>query len=545
MNELLDQIRMHLRGVLRRRWLVAGVACLVAVLGWTYVAVMPDKYVASGQIYVDTRSVLGPLLSGVTVATDVQSEVEIINRTLLSRPNLEKLARLTDRDVEATSAIEQEELIAQLRRATSIKSDRSNIFTIEFSDTDPVRAQQSVQSFIDMFVEQNLGANRQEMDTARRFIDEQIAYYQGQLIQAERQLANFKRDNLGLLPGPGGYDGRLERAQANLRDTEAELQDTIAESNALERQLQQIPKTISLQSGGVSGNSQPTGGMGQLTALKVQLADALGRYTEAHPTVIALKRRIEDLETTLAAGDSLDAAGDRNDVAVAGLGVPNPTFTELTLRLAEKKAVVESLQRRVERQTENLKDLEKKALTVPVIEAELAKLTRDYGVLQSKYEDLISRRESAKIAREQGATGEQVRFRIVEPPIVPAEPVSPNRPLLILAVLVFSIGVGTGVAVVFTLMTNTYHNLEDLREDFALATIGAVTTVVNRRKKASYVMEFVGLSLIGLVLISSCLSLLLVERQIGLGTLANSVMETGSIDPAIKLFLDNFQLPEV
>ena len=178
-GSVLDQAYFYINSVWQRRWLVVALAFAFCLIGWFGVAVWPNTYTATGRIYVDSRGVLGPLLTGLAVDPGVDAEAEVMKQTLLSRPNLEKLARETDRDLEVSTISERQALIKDLERSTTITSNASNIFEIEFQDEDPKRARDSVQTLIDIFVEKNLGANREEMDSAHRFIDEQIQYYEG------------------------------------------------------------------------------------------------------------------------------------------------------------------------------------------------------------------------------------------------------------------------------------------------------------------------------------------------------------------------------
>lgn len=101
MTDLYQQILFYGGALWRRRWLIFSISTMVAALGWMGVASLPNQYRSSARIYVDTGTVLRPLLAGVAVEDDVNRQVEIMRRTLLSRPNMEQLARMTDMDIEA------------------------------------------------------------------------------------------------------------------------------------------------------------------------------------------------------------------------------------------------------------------------------------------------------------------------------------------------------------------------------------------------------------------------------------------------------------
>ena len=101
MNEAVEQVLGYARGVWRRRMLVLIVAWLISLMGWVWVYLLENQYKAQARVYVDTQSLLRPLLSGLAVQPNVGQQVALMTRTLMSRPNLEKVARMTDLDLRA------------------------------------------------------------------------------------------------------------------------------------------------------------------------------------------------------------------------------------------------------------------------------------------------------------------------------------------------------------------------------------------------------------------------------------------------------------
>lgn len=532
-GSIVDQAYFYINSVWQRRWLVVALAFAFCLIGWFGVAVWPNTYTATGRIYVDSRGVLGPLLTGLAVDPGVDAEAEVMKQTLLSRPNLEKLARETDRDLEVSTISEREALIEDLERSTTITSNASNIFEIEFQDEDPKRARDSVQALIDIFVEKNLGANREEMDSAHRFIDEQIQYYEGKLEDAEQRLANFKQRNDGLLPGPGGYRSRLETATAGLLEAQNALEDAITTRDVLQEQLRSIFPTIALGSE-TSGLGPPSNTAVQIAELKARLSDLLRVYTDLHPQVVGLQKRIKELEAERKAElADLRSAVENNQFS--GIGVPNPTFSQIKYKLVEQEALIATLKDRVTRQQQAVDTLERRQLAVPVIEAEFSQLNRDYDVLKSKYEELLSRRESAKISGDREATGQRSQFRIVDPPVTPGFPSGPNRPLLLSAVLVLGVGAGIAVALGLSLLNTAYVTVRQLREDIGLPVLGAISAIVDSRKKISKIIDHSLFVVCGMSIFFLYGGTMLVESKVGLGQLTSVVRDTRSVKPAVGM----------
>jgi polysaccharide chain length determinant protein (PEP-CTERM system associated) len=532
-GSIVDQIYFYINSIWQRRWLVVALAFAFCLIGWFGVAVWPNTYTATGRIYVDSRGVLGPLLVGLAVDPGVDAEAEVMKQTLLSRPNLEKLARETDRDLEVSTISERQALIEDLERSTTITSNASSIFEIQFQDEDPKRARDSVQALIDIFVERNLGANREEMDSAHRFIDQQIQYYEGKLEDAEQRLANFKQRNDGLLPGPGGYRSRLETATASLLEAQNALQDAITTRDVLQEQLRSIFPTIALGSE-TSGLGPPSYASAQLAELEARLGDLLRVYTDRHPQVIGLRKRIKELEAERKAElEGLRSAVENNQFS--GIGIPNPTFSQIKYKLVEQEALIATLKDRVTRQQQAVDTLERRQLAVPVIEAEFSQLNRDYDVLKSKYEELLSRRESAKISGDREATGQRSQFRIVDPPVTPGFPSGPNRPLLLSAVLVLGVGAGIAVALGLSLLNTAYVTVRQLRDDIGLPVLGAISAIVDSRKKISKIIDHSLFVICGMSIFFLYGGTMLVESKVGLGQLTSVVRDTRSIEPAVGM----------
>ncbi|MFM1891764.1 MAG: hypothetical protein RLZ44_841, partial [Pseudomonadota bacterium] len=177
MHEVLVLLLRHARGVWRYRWWMLGIAWVVCLVGWTVVARMPDQYQATARVYVDTSSVLQPFLQGLAIrTTDTDRKISLMTRTLLSQPNLEKVMRMTDLDLQAKTAEDREEILAELGKDIRFGStSKDNLYTINYPNNSPELAKLVVKSLLTIFMEGNLGEARKEQDTATQFLEQQIA----------------------------------------------------------------------------------------------------------------------------------------------------------------------------------------------------------------------------------------------------------------------------------------------------------------------------------------------------------------------------------
>ncbi|HXK56064.1 MAG TPA: Wzz/FepE/Etk N-terminal domain-containing protein, partial [Gammaproteobacteria bacterium] len=138
MYELVNQLLGYIRGIWRYRWWILGVAWTVSIIGWIQVSNLPDQFKASARVYVDTTTLLQPLLRGLAVEGNDQHQLLLMTNTLMSRPNLEKVMRMADLDLKAKTEADTEELINELKENFSLQSaGRVNLYTIAYQDARP------------------------------------------------------------------------------------------------------------------------------------------------------------------------------------------------------------------------------------------------------------------------------------------------------------------------------------------------------------------------------------------------------------------------
>src|SRR5204863_5537636 len=152
MNELYGEILDHLRGMWHRRWIGLAVAWLAVVIGVAIVYRIPERYEAGARVYVDTESILKPLLSGLAIQPNLDQQVSMISRTLISRPNVEKLVRMADLDLRVRGQPERDELIDNVIKTIRLEGNiTSNLYVISYRYADPEQGRRVVQSLLGIF----------------------------------------------------------------------------------------------------------------------------------------------------------------------------------------------------------------------------------------------------------------------------------------------------------------------------------------------------------------------------------------------------------
>ena len=169
MQSILRQIGDYFWGAWRFRWVMLALVWLISIAGWIWVTTIEEQYRATARIYVDTNSILRPLMRGLTIQPDLRQRTALVSRTLLSRPNLEKLSRMTDLDLSVNSPQEKEKLFRQLRKEIKLSGERNNpsLYTASFKHENRDTAKLMVQSLITVFTEGAIGSKRMDTNDAQ------------------------------------------------------------------------------------------------------------------------------------------------------------------------------------------------------------------------------------------------------------------------------------------------------------------------------------------------------------------------------------------
>jgi polysaccharide chain length determinant protein (PEP-CTERM system associated) len=499
MGAALEQLRTILYAMWRKRWYGLAAAWAICLAGWLAVALIPNQYRSDARVFVRYNALL-PSQLGLDKDKQSLAQIDVVRRTLTSRPNLEKVLRRTDLDLTGVEGAEMDALTRRLAENITVEPQgREFLYVLSYTAKDASLsderraqfAQRVVQNLIDIFVEDNVASDRDNLNQAIRFLDEQIAQRERQLEEAEARRAAFEQRYFDRLPGEGDVRTRLNEARREISRVEQEYVQARSSLGALQAQLASTPQTIDAPLFNVPGNRDganfgtgtrfdPTTARGRIEVLERQISDAIARgYTDRHPDVVLAREQIERLRP-LAAAEPLPAGG----VAGRPAAQANPVYVNLRSLLFEKQSQVAALEARLAQLRSALSDLTAKQTEQPEIVAEQTRLNRDYSVLKAAYDNLLSSREQIRLRADVASQTDEVQFRTVDPPTLPSAPVAPNRSLLNTLVLLAGLGTGLAVAFLASALHPTYITEDRLAEDTGLPVLGSVAEVESAEAKA-------------------------------------------------------------
>jgi polysaccharide chain length determinant protein (PEP-CTERM system associated) len=466
MAELTAALHTFLKAIGKYRWHAVLIAWTVALIGWAIVLKLPNQYETSARVYVDTQTILKPLMSGMTSLPNLDQQVTFMRRTLISRPNIERLMRMVDLDVKATDAKEHEKIVNDLMDKIKVEgTERENIYTISYNAPNPKLGRDVVQSLLAIFVEGSFGGKKQDSEKAVQFIDEQIKNYEEKLGAAENALKEFKIKNVGMLPREGAdYGAKLAEATEQLNQARLELAEAEQARNVIKRQIAGDGKPGDALDPALADHE-----LDDRIASVTKTLDSLRlQYTDKHPDIIANKRLLDQL----LARKKEEAAHPKRSIDPGASY--SPMLQQLNVSLSQAEAHVASLRARVAEYAGRVARLRSQSTEIPEVEAQLAQLNRDYQVNRDNYQKLVERRESARLSGDLSSATDMLDFRVIDPPNAPTKPTGPNRISLFSIVFVIALAAGLGSALMMSQVRPTFVSQAALREVTGVPVLGSI-----------------------------------------------------------------------
>lgn len=482
MQDIFEEVIDYLKGIwLKRRYIVIA-TWLICPAAWYFVASMPDVYKSKARVYVDTQSLLRPLLKGLTVETNPNTQIRLMVRTLLSRPNLERISRMTDLDVQANNSEEYELIIKRLKDNIKISSvGRENIYTLSIEDEDPEMAKSIVRSALTVFIENTLGETRSDSDSAQKFLNSQIKEYENRLSDAEARLTSFKQKYSGILPQQsGGYYSKLNTNKDKLKAIELDILENKTRLNSAKKQLDQSIAANTNKGNKIKHESSiQTTYDSRINDLEMQLDTLRLRYTDKHPDIIEINRNLKNLNQLRTAEiENYLISNNQNTGSLKRLSA-NPVIQEVQIQVNQLENLIASLNVRAKDYKQRILDLENRVHTLPEIEAELIALNRGYNITKNKYEELLSRKETAQLAQQADETTDKIQFRVIDPPRKASQPSGPKRFILFGATTFLGFAVGIGMSFLMSQLNPVATSTTQLSKATGVPIFGVISANEN------------------------------------------------------------------
>jgi polysaccharide chain length determinant protein (PEP-CTERM system associated) len=441
------------------------------------VSFVPNRYEAKAQVYVDTQTVLKPMMAGLTFEPDVDQQVHMLALTLISRPNMQRLLNeMPDLAFGDGNPTHREEMVSRLMsRIRVVSAGANNLYEISYRGSSPDQAIRLVEATVNLFVRSGIVAKKRDSEDAGQFIESQIHHYEEKLVEAENRLKDFKIRNFGATGvSAQDYFTRVSLLSEEVSKLHIELEAAEKARDSYRRALDtELTQAAKDGSSSLAVAEIET----RLDAQHKQLDEYLHRFTEQHPDVVNTRRVIAELKADLnrrkeaeARGQSLERS-DRKNAA-------NPVYQKLKISLAETEAQAASLRAQLNTKQATLEQARAIGDRMPQVEAELAQLNRDYDVIRKNYEVMVARREAAQLGVKLNESSQLADFRVIEPPKVSSFPVFPSRLHLAVIAMLAAIAVSICTPIVASYLKPTIDSVSALRQLSGRPVLGIVSMQV-------------------------------------------------------------------
>jgi succinoglycan biosynthesis transport protein ExoP len=466
-----------LRGTLRRRrgliMLIFGSAFLSSIF---IAAVLPNEYRSSAVLMIEPQRISERLVGSSQSETDLTHRLNLMAMEILSRARLSRIIDDLALYPEESKKMTREEVIEIMRddlevvpvvpelEAENAKQEEIDTFRISFR-ADAARTAANVTNRIaNDFVEEHIKARTQASGETSEFLQSELTRVAGRIQEVEERIATIKAENTGSLPEHMGANQLLrQRLFDTMRDaeriqTDAEGDVTFYRQQALGADAPVDPR--------VSSPEQ------RLQILELYIAELNARgFTDKHPDVMTARLEIGQLRRTLHEGGDGDSEGEEN--VLKSMAQRN---AESEARRAELRA--ESARLEISRLRAEVGDIDARIADTPRVAERLEALEREHEHLSRSYQAFSQKRLDAAVSAniERQVKGE--RFRVLESAVADFDPVSPQRPVILVLGALLGLGLGIGLAIVLEALDTSFKSVPRLQAALQIPVLAAIPEIV-------------------------------------------------------------------
>jgi len=417
----------YLKLVLRNKERFVVIALLLMTMVFVLSFALPRKYQAASTVFIE-KNVISELVKGITVTPSMEDTIKVLTYEITSRTLLRKVVDSLDMNL-GKSESETEALIKGLQNATNVKVKDKNLFTISFTGNNPQIARDFVNTLVRLYIEGNISSKRGESYDATKFLSEQIENFNVKLVEAEKQVNDYKREKGGIISiDEGKLFEEINTAQQKLYDLELRR-----------RQLEGM-RFITKKS------NDPL--QSRLSVLHKRLDELRVQYTDSYPEVVKVKGDIETVKGQIAAASRTGQESqplDPQELARIDSEIAAIKITEqgLTRYIATNRSLLQS---------------------IPSAKAGLEKLELEKSNQKNIYDQLFARHGQSEVSKQMEVQDKSTTFRIVDPAILPVKPSSPNRLKLMLFGMAAGLAASFGLLFLLDQLDGTVKDAEFLKQ---------------------------------------------------------------------------------
>jgi uncharacterized protein involved in exopolysaccharide biosynthesis len=547
----------YIRALRQRRLSIILIALAIFSVGAATAFLWPPTYKSAATILIKEQDIPPDLVRS-TVTSYAAQRIQTISQRVMARPNLLEIIEKYKLYADQRERLTTEEIISEMRNNISLNLIDADVvdprtgrptaatiaFSLSFSGEHPAQVQKVANELMSLYLKENLKERSEKASETLAFLSDESNRLSREIATIEKNLAEFKEQHGNSLPELSQLNLQMmERTDREIADVVSTIRVQEERKIFLESQLAQLkpygadvaldpatrlqalrteylrlvaryssdhPDVVRIKRE-IAGLEQETGQVDssaqrlkQLDELHSELARLRESYSSEHPDVIRVRRQIESLENAPAPTSNVRSSLASN----ASDNPDNPAYIQLRSQIETADAEIRGLKNKKTKLEAKLADYERRLVATPQVERQYKVLQRDLQNAVGKYQEVRAKQMEAEIAQELEKDSKGERFEIVEPPILPEEPVSPNRPAILILSLVLALGCGIGYAAIAESLDDSIRGSKLLFQASGAAPLAVIPYLENdaesskrKRRTTGRVAAAVGVIILSIVML--------------------------------------------
>lgn len=463
----------------RRKYYFILTFPVLAVIAIAIAMSLPPIYRSQGVILIETQEIPTDLVRS-TVTSYAEQQIQVIQQRVLTTaliqeaiqkhnlyPELRQKASPTQLAQEFRSNVSVDMVSARVLDPRLGRPTTANIaFTVSFYDPNPVKAQAVANDLVTTFLSENVRVRTDRATETTNFLREEANRMRTRVQVLEDRIAQFKSEFSSSLPEMLNFNlSMIERGEERLlaiQNQQAQINDQL---HLLGIELSSIDQFLPVP---IQGN-QPLTPAQRLAMLQEELVQLSNRYSDSHPDVMRLKREIEVLQGSV--GNTSSAPGR----------VANPQYRQISLQIESLQRDLVRLEQQRERLEQEVETYRERVAQTPQVQRGYEDLTRDYESELRKYNELRAKELEAEIAQNLETESKAESFVLIEPPLLPTNPIKPDRKKIIALGIFLSACIGMGLIVLVELLDGGVRGSKRLGEIFGSSPLASIPVIMTRK----------------------------------------------------------------
>jgi len=517
-----QQIKKYVDLIVRRNKIIISCVLVGIIAGLGVYLKMPKIYESTAlliyqraKIDSGTKATLRPG----DLMTETQDMVATLSQQVTSRTSLEAIVKQFNLYGGMLKKLPMEDVVDQMRKNDiSIQvgsKDKGDVFRVSYAGSDPKKVAQVANALAARFIEENLRYREERATETSAYVGDELELSKKNLDKKEEVMRDYKLKYYNEMPQQfEANSARLTALQTQMQKNRDSAQDLARTKVLIQEQIslrkEALTQMAALPSRQGESARQPSAMAGsplaELAQARQQLADLKLRYTETHPEVKRLQKKVATLEEgqpALAQGNGNKEAGGAS--GGGGMAVRDSQLDELIVQFKKADLDIASLNQESEGLKKQIAQYEQWLSMTPVREAEWNSLTRDYQQLAENYQKLVARNLDAGAAESLERRQKGSQFKIVDSAYLPEKPTRPDFRKIMLIALGAGLGVGCGLAFLLEARDSSFRDVADIEDYLRLPVVCAIPLIVtdlevrSKRRRTILWWALVGIVLIGIL----------------------------------------------